>query len=85
MSELTLTLPDGSQRRAPAGSSVAEFAAAALPQGVTRRALAAVVDGRMVDLTYRLDRDASVRLVTPDSPEALPSSDTRRLTFSPPR
>jgi threonyl-tRNA synthetase len=72
MSELTLTLPDGSQRRAPAGSSVAEFAAAALPQGVTRRALAAVVDGRMVDLTYRLDRDASVRLVTPDSPEALP-------------
>ncbi len=72
MSELTLTLPDGSERRAPAGSSVAGFAAAALPQGVVRRALAAVVDGRMVDLTYRLDRDASIRLVTPNSPEALP-------------
>ncbi len=72
MPDLTLTLPDGSQQHAPPGTAVAEFAARALPQGVVRRALAAAVDGRMVDLSHRLDRDASVRLITPDSPEALP-------------
>src|SRR5690348_6768248 len=72
MSELTLTLPDGSARHAAAGTSVAEFAAGALPQGVTRRAVAAVIDGRLVDLSHRLDHDASIRLVTTDSPEALP-------------
>ena len=51
MSSITITLPDGSQRSVPAGTSVREFAAAALPQSVVKKALAAVVDGRMVDLT----------------------------------
>jgi threonyl-tRNA synthetase len=72
MSDITLTLPDGSQRRVPTGTSVAEFASQALPQGVVRKALAAVVDDRVVDLSYRIERDAALRLVTPDSPEALP-------------
>src|SRR3712207_6863799 len=39
--------------------------------GLAKAALAAVVDGRLVDLTYPLDRDASVRIVTDKSPEAL--------------
>ena len=34
-------------------------------------ALAAIVDDRMVDLTYPLDRDARVRIVTNKTPEAL--------------
>src|SRR4029079_12469926 len=39
---------------------------------VVRKALAAVVDGQMVDLTQALTHDGSLRLVPPESPEALP-------------
>jgi threonyl-tRNA synthetase len=37
-----------------------------------RKALAAVVDDQPVDLGYVLDRDSALRVITPDSPEALP-------------
>jgi threonyl-tRNA synthetase len=70
MSEITVTLPDGSSRSVPAGSTPADIAASISP-GLARVALAAVVDDRMVDLTYPLQADARVRLVTPNSPEAL--------------
>jgi threonyl-tRNA synthetase len=66
MSQVAITLPDGSSRSVPRGTTVSEFAASALPAGVVRRALAAVVDDRMVDLTYPLDADARLRLVVPD-------------------
>src|SRR5207342_3812034 len=33
---------------------------------------AGVVDGKLVDLSYPLERDAAVRIVTDRSPEALP-------------
>ena len=71
MSQITVTLPDGSSRAVPAGTSVADVAAAVSPR-LARAALAGVVDGTTVDLSYRLDRDARVRIVTPESPEALP-------------
>jgi threonyl-tRNA synthetase len=71
MDQVSVTLPDGSTRRVPRGTSVAAFAADALPQGVVRKALAAVVDGRMVDLSYPLEADATLRLVTPDGGDAL--------------
>jgi threonyl-tRNA synthetase len=68
---VTITLPDGSQRSVAPGTPVREFAASALPQSVVKKAIAAEVDGRMVDLTYPLDRDASLKIVTPDGPQAL--------------
>jgi threonyl-tRNA synthetase len=71
MSEVSVTLPDGSSRRLPAGSMPADVAAQISPR-LAKAAIAAVVDGRLVDLTYPLERDAAVRIVTPDSPEALP-------------
>jgi threonyl-tRNA synthetase len=71
MSEVTITLPDGSSRAVPAGTRVADIAAAISPR-LLKAALAAVVDDRLVDLSHPLDRDASVRIVTSDSPEALP-------------
>jgi threonyl-tRNA synthetase len=71
MREISVTLPDGISRPVPAGTTVGALAAELLP-GLARSALAAVVDERLVDLTYAIDRDARVRLVTPDSPEALP-------------
>ncbi|HVQ42047.1 MAG TPA: threonine--tRNA ligase [Vicinamibacterales bacterium] len=71
MSQVTVTLPDGSQRSVPAGTSVREFASGALPQGVMKKALAAEVNGQLVDLTFPLSGDASLKIVTPDSANAL--------------
>ncbi|HVB38649.1 MAG TPA: threonine--tRNA ligase [Vicinamibacterales bacterium] len=71
MAQISVTLPDGSGRSVPAGTSVGDVAAGISPR-LAKAALAAVVDDRLVDLSYRLDRDARVRIVTPESPEALP-------------
>jgi len=71
MSHVTVTLPDGSSRSMPIGAPVGDVAAAISP-GLARAALAGVVDGKLVDLSYPLDRDAKVRIVTDRSPEALP-------------
>jgi threonyl-tRNA synthetase len=70
MSEISVTLPDGSSRRMSAGATPGDVAAEISPR-LARVALAAVVDGRLVDLTFPLQKDATVRIVTPDSPEAL--------------
>jgi threonyl-tRNA synthetase len=70
MSEITVTLPDGSSRSVPAGSTPADVAAGISP-GLARAALAAVVDDRLVDLSYPLTRNARVRIVTSSAPEAL--------------
>jgi threonyl-tRNA synthetase len=71
MSQVTITLPDGSQRSVPAGTSVREFASGALPQSVMKKALAAEVNGQLVDLTFPLDHDGSLKIVTPDGANAL--------------
>ena len=70
MSQITVTLPDGSTRGAPAGAPVSAVASDISPR-LAKQALAAIVDGRMVDLSYPLDDDAAVRFVTPGTPEAL--------------
>ena len=70
MSQVTITLPDGSSRQLAAGSPVREVAAAISPR-LAEAALAAVVDDRLVDLSTALVNDARVRLVTDKSPEAL--------------
>ena len=71
MSTVQITLPDGSQRSVPSGTPVREFAASVLPQGVMKKALAAVVGDQTVDLSFPLEHDAALRIVTPDAPEAL--------------
>ncbi len=70
MSQITVTLPDGSTRGAPAGAPVSAVASDISPR-LAKHALAAIVDDRMVDLSYPLDDDVAVRFVTPDAPEAL--------------
>ena len=61
MSDVTITLPDGSSRAVPAGTPVADVAAAISPR-LAKAALAAAVDDRLVDLSFRLDSDATVRI-----------------------
>src|SRR5581483_10230218 len=70
MNPITVTLPDGSRRELAAGAPVSDVAAAISPS-LAKAALAAVVDDKLVDLSYRLNRDAAVRIVTDRSPEAL--------------
>jgi len=70
MSQVTITLPDGSSRTVPAGTPVRDVAAAISP-GLAKAALAGVVDGTLVDLSYSIEKDAAVRIVTDRSPEAL--------------
>jgi threonyl-tRNA synthetase len=70
MSEITVTLPDGSTKSVLDGAPVRDVAAAISPR-LASAAFAAVVDGRLVDLSYRLHKDAAVRIVTDKSPEAL--------------
>jgi len=71
MSTVTVTLPDGSTRQVPAGTPV-RAVAEGISSGLASAALAAIVDDRLVDLSFPLATDAAVRIVTPKSVEALP-------------
>jgi threonyl-tRNA synthetase len=71
MSEVKITLPDGSSRAVSAGTPVRDVAAEISPN-LAKAAFAAIVGGTLVDLSYPLQRDASVRIVTDKNPEALP-------------
>lgn len=72
MSELLkITLPDGSVREVAPGSTPADIAAAIGP-GLAKAALAAKVDGELVDLSRPFTADAQLALVTAkDEAEAL--------------
>ena len=70
MSQITVTLPDGSSRPLPAGTTAGALAAEISPR-LAKAALAATVEERMVDLAHPLEHDAKVRIVTADSPGSL--------------
>jgi threonyl-tRNA synthetase len=70
MSEISVTLPDGSVRRVPAGSTPVDVAAAISPR-LAKAAIAAIVDGKPVDLTLPLTEDARVEILTDRGPDAL--------------
>ena len=70
MNHITVTLPDGSTRSVPSGTPVYDIAEGISPR-LAKQALAAVVNDRMVDLSYQLEADGVVTIMTPDSPDAL--------------
>ncbi len=70
MSDVLVTLPDGSSRRVPSGTSARSLAESISPR-LAKAAIAAVVDDRLVDLGTSLDRDASVRIVTAEGADVL--------------
>src|SRR5262245_41421857 len=67
---VTITLPDGSTKTVPAGTTLRDIAAGIGPR-LAKDALAGKLDGRLVDLATPLKADAKVEIVTPKSPEAL--------------
>ncbi|HTR05012.1 MAG TPA: TGS domain-containing protein, partial [Thermoanaerobaculia bacterium] len=71
VNSVTLTLPDGSTRKVPAGTTVREIAAGIGPR-LAKDALAGKLDGRLVDVSARVESDARLEIVTPKSAEALP-------------
>ena len=63
-------LPDGSQKTFDKPVTVAE-AAASIGAGLARAALAGRVDGKLVDTSYLIDRDADLAVITDKDPEGL--------------
>ncbi len=70
MSTIRITLPDGSVRDLPAGTTGRQLAEQIGP-GLARAALAARVDGEVRDLDRPLTRDAPVAILTERDPDAL--------------
>jgi len=68
MSEVVVTLPDGSQRTLESGSTSLDLASA-IGARLAKDALAAVVDGELTDLNRPLESGAAVSIVTPASEE----------------
>ena len=58
-----ITLPDGSVKSFPGSVTVAEIAQS-IGAGLARAALAGRVDGRLVDISHRVESDARVAIVT---------------------
>ena len=60
---LNITLPDGSRRAFEKPVTVAQVAAS-IGAGLAKAALAGRVDGKLVDTSFRIDRDANLAIVT---------------------
>ncbi len=70
MADITVSLPDGSERTLPSGSTSADLAVDIGP-GLAKDAIAAVVDGTECDLFVPLADGATVEIVTPGSDRGL--------------
>jgi threonyl-tRNA synthetase len=68
MSNITVSLPDGSEREL-ADDATALDLAAAIGSGLKKAAVAAVVDGQETDLTAKLHDGATVAIITAGTPE----------------
>jgi threonyl-tRNA synthetase len=68
--EIRVTLPDGSQKTLPAGSTGADLAKAIGP-GLAKAALAVRVDGQVWDLSRPLPDGQKVSILTDKDPQAL--------------
>ncbi len=65
-----ITLPDGSQKHFDQPVTVDEVAAS-IGAGLRKAALAGRVNGKLVDTSFRIERDAQLAIVTDKDPEAL--------------
>jgi threonyl-tRNA synthetase len=67
---IKVRLPDGSELEAQKGTTLREIAEGIGPR-LAKAAYVAAVDGRVVDLSRRLDSDAAIRILTERDPETL--------------
>src|SRR5438270_639635 len=69
-STIKIALPDGSMRELPRGASAYDVAKSISPR-LADAALAAKVNGKVVDLNRAIESDAEVRILTEKDPESL--------------
>ncbi len=67
---IEVTLPDGSVKELPRGATALDVAREIGP-GLAKAALAAKIDGEVVEIHRAIERDASLEIITSRSPEAL--------------
>jgi threonyl-tRNA synthetase len=67
---INITLPDGSRKQFENAPTVQDVAAS-IGAGLAKAALAGKVDGKLVDTSFRIDRDAKIEIVTEKSADAL--------------
>lgn len=67
---IIVTLPDGSQREYPAQTTMSQIAES-IHSGLRKQAVAAKVNGKLVDLNHELRQDAEVSIITLDSEDGL--------------
>src|SRR5947207_13003225 len=67
---LKITLPDGSSRELPRGTTPYDVAKSISPR-LSDAALAAKVNGKVVDLNRPIEENAEVRILTEKDPESL--------------
>jgi threonyl-tRNA synthetase len=70
MSDIHITLPDGSSKDVPKGTTALEVAKS-ISHRLADAALAAKTNGHLIDLTRPLDHDTDLRILTDRDPEAL--------------
>jgi threonyl-tRNA synthetase len=70
MSNIEITLPDGSKRPVEAGTRPIDIAKSISPR-LADAAIVAKVDGELYDLTRPLEKDASLQILTAKDPESL--------------
>jgi threonyl-tRNA synthetase len=70
MSQIEITLPDGSKKSVEAGSSSLDIAKSISPR-LADAAIVAKVDGELSDLARPIEKDAAVQILTSKDPEAL--------------
>ncbi|MBX7116233.1 MAG: threonine--tRNA ligase [Myxococcaceae bacterium] len=69
--QVTVTLPDGSQKATARGTRIADFVKESIGAGLAKAAVFAKVNGQEVDLSRALESDVSLQIFTAKSPEAL--------------
>jgi len=67
---VSVRLPDGSQRQFDVPVTVAQVAAS-IGAGLAKAALAGRVDGKLVDTSFLIARDADLAIVTDKDPDGL--------------
>ena len=70
MSDVVVTLPDGSKKNVSKGTTIKDIAFS-IGEGLGRAAVAGKIDGSLADLSKQIEKNAQVEIITTKSKEAL--------------
>ncbi|MCK4550838.1 MAG: TGS domain-containing protein, partial [Candidatus Aenigmarchaeota archaeon] len=70
MSDVVVTLPDGSKKNVSKGTTIKDIAFS-IGEGLGRAAVAGKIDGSLADLSKQIEKNSKVEIITTKSKEAL--------------